>query len=164
MKVIKAEMYSFDTSAFMDWQARCYPIDVFASLANKIAEMIVAGACLAIALAEEGINAVGTPGLRAWAKTNSGLFVSLDSMTIIEASSIESKYPDLTDPKSPYQSADAYVIALAKVRNGIVVSQETSAAEKRSPKRTPYIPDVCRDLGIACINLLGLMRREKWVL
>jgi hypothetical protein len=24
------------------------------------------------------------------------------------------------------------------------------------------IPDVCRDLGIPCINLLGLMRREKW--
>jgi len=25
-----------------------------------------------------------------------------------------------------------------------------------------YIPDVCRDLDIPCINLLGLMRREHW--
>jgi hypothetical protein len=66
------------------------------------------------------------------------------------------------DPRVPYQSADAYVIALAKVKNGTVVSQETSAAEKKNPKRTHYIPDVCRDLGIPCINLLGLMRREKW--
>ena len=68
------------------------------------------------------------------------------------------------DPKSLYVSADAYVIALAKVKAGTVVSQETSAQEKRNPKRTHFIPDVCRDLGIPCINLLGLLRREKWTL
>lgn len=66
--------------------------------------------------------------------------------------------------KSPYQSADAYVIALAQIRNGVVVSQETSAAEKRKPPRDHYIPDVCRELGVPCINLLGLMRRERWEL
>lgn len=77
---------------------------------------------------------------------------------------IEAAYPDLMDPKGLHESADAYVIGLARVRNGIVVSQETSAAEKRNHKRTHYIPDVCRDLGIPCINLLGLMRREKWTL
>ncbi len=55
-------------------------------------------------------------------------------------------------------------VALAKVKEGIVVSQETSAQEKRNPKRSHFIPDVCRDLGIACINLLGLMRREKWTI
>ena len=70
---MKTAMYSFDTSVFMDWQARYYPPDVF-------------------------------------------------------------------------------------------VSQETSAAEKRNAKRTHYIPDVCRDLGIPCIYLLGLMRREKWTI
>jgi hypothetical protein len=45
---------------------------------------------------------------------------------------------------------------------GIVVTQETPASEKRNPRRTHFIPDVCRDLGIPCINLLGLMRREGW--
>jgi hypothetical protein len=73
-------------------------------------------------------------------------------------------YPDLLDPKSPYQSADAYVIALAQIGNGVVVSQETSAAETRKPPRDHYIPDVCRELGVPCINLLGLMRRERWQL
>ncbi len=56
------------------------------------------------------------------------------------------------------------MIALARLRNGIVVTQETAAAEKRNPKRTHYIPDVCRELGIPCISLLGLMRREGWTL
>jgi hypothetical protein len=147
----------------MDWQARYYPPDIFASLATKIEELIPKGECSAIQLVQEEIDAVGTPGLRAWAKNNNALFVPLDPLVQVEAASIESRYPDLMDPKSPYQSADAYVIALAKIKTGgIVVSQETSAAEKRSAKRTHYIPDVCRDLGIPCINLLGLMRREKW--
>lgn len=60
-------------------------------------------------------------------------------------------------------SADAYVIALAKARGWMVVSQETSAQEKHRPRQSYYIPDVCRDLGIPCVNLLGMMRREKWV-
>ncbi len=33
----------------------------------------------------------------------------------------EARYPDLMDPKSPYQSADAYVIAQAQITGGIVV-------------------------------------------
>ena len=41
-----------------------------------------------------------------------------------------------------FEEADAYVIALAQIRDGIVVSQETSATEKNKPKRTHYIPDV----------------------
>jgi hypothetical protein len=38
------------------------------------------------------------------------------------------------------------------------------ASEKRKAAKDHYIPDVCRELGVPCINLLGLMRREKWVL
>lgn len=68
------------------------------------------------------------------------------------------------DPKGLNESADAYVIALAKLSSGgIVVSQETSVQEKHRPRRSYFIPDVCRDLGVPCINLLGMMRREKWV-
>jgi hypothetical protein len=155
-------MYSFDTSVFMDWQARFYPPDIFISLIAKIEEMVVAGQCSAVELVKEEIDAVGTPELRAWAKKNPALFVTLDPLVQTEAANIESKYPDLMDPKSLHPSADAYVIALAKVKGGTVVSQETSATEKKSAKRTHYIPDVCRDLGIPCINLLGLMRREHW--
>ncbi|MCL5236347.1 MAG: DUF4411 family protein [Nitrospirae bacterium] len=126
-------MYSLDTSVFMDWQARYYPPDIFYSLLAKIEELIANGHCSAVALVKEEIDAVGTPGLRAWAKSNNSLFVPLDPLVQVEAANIESKYPDLMDPRSPYQSADAYVIALAKTKNeGIVVTQETSASEKKS--------------------------------
>lgn len=51
----------------------------------------------------------------------------------------------------------------AKTNKGIVVTQETTAAEKRNPARSHYIPNVCRELGLPCISLLGMMRREKWM-
>lgn len=157
-------MYSFDTSAFMDWQARYYPLDVFHTLTSRIETLIADGRCLAVNVVGEEILSVGTPGLQAWAKVHKSLFVPLTPDLQTGGAAIESNYPDLMDPKGLHESADAYVIALARLRDGIVVSQETSAAEKHKPKKGHYIPDVCRELGVPCINLLGLMRREGWKL
>ncbi len=151
-----------DTSFFMDWQARYYPLDLFPGFNTRIEALIASGECAAMQLVLDELNAVAPPDLRTWASAHPGLFVPLHPEVQLEAQAIESRYPDLTDPKGLYQSADAYVIALARVRDGIVISQETAAHEKRNPKQTYYIPDVCRDLGVSCINLLGLMRREKW--
>jgi hypothetical protein len=158
-------MYSFDTNAFMDWQARYYPLDVFESLQARIEALIADGRCLAVDLVREEIAAVGTPGLQAWAAAHKAAFAPLAADVQAVGAAIEANYPDLMDPKGVYESADAYVIALARLhKDGIVVSQETSAAEKRNPKKAHYIPDVCRELGVPCINLLGLMRREGWKL
>jgi hypothetical protein len=79
-----------------------------------------------------------------------------------EAAAIQARYPELVDARSGHESADPWVIALAKLQGWTVVSQETSANEKRKPPKSYYIPDVCRDLGVPCITLLGLMRREGW--
>ncbi len=155
-------MYSLDTSVFMDWQARYYPLDLFPSLETKFDELIADGNGRAVQLVKEEIDAVGAPGLRAWAKNHGGLFVPIKPDVQTEGASIEAIYPDLMDPKGLHESADAYVIALARIHGGTVVTQETSAAEKRNTKQTHFIPDVCRDLGVPCINLFGLMRRESW--
>ncbi len=109
-------MYSLDTSMFMDWQARYYPLDVFRSLEQKLRQLIDAGECAAVSLVKEEIDSVGTPGLQAWAKGAAGLFVPLTTEIQQAGAAIEAMYPDLLDPKSPYQSADVYVIALAQIR------------------------------------------------
>lgn len=155
-------MYSVDTSFFMDWQARYYPLDLFPSLNSRIEGLISAGTFQAAPLVREEIGAVGTPDLKTWVANHPDVFVPLMQELQLEAAAIEARYPDLMDPKGLHVSADAYVIALARLKGGIVVSQETSAHEKRNPTRNHYIPDVCRDLGVSCINLLGLMHREKW--
>lgn len=155
-------MYSLDTSVFMDWQARYYPLDLFPSLENKVDELIADGNAFAVQLVREELDAVGTPGLRTWAKAHGGLFVPIAPDVQAAGATIEATYPDLMDPKGLHESADAYVIALAMTQDGTVVTQETTAAEKRNPRQTHFIPDVCRDLGVPCINLFGLMRREGW--
>ena len=154
-------LYAIDTNVLMEWQFRAYPTDIFASLVDKVDELIADKRFLAPELVQEELNAVGTAELTASAKARDAMFVPLAEV-LIEAQSIQSRFPGLRDPKGEFEEADAYVIALAKLREGIVVTQETSAAEKKNPKRTHFIPDVCRELGLPCISILGLMRREGW--
>lgn len=156
-------LYAVDTNVLMEWQFRAYPTDIFTSLVGKVDELIAEKRFLAPDLVEEELGAVGTVELTAWAKARDGMFVPLAEV-LVEAQSIQNRFPGLRDPKAEFEEADAYVIALAKLRDGIVVTQETSAAEKKNPKRTHFIPDVCRELGLPCISILGLMRREGWKL
>jgi hypothetical protein len=154
-------VYSVDSSSLMEWQGRYYPPDVFSGLVVKVDELIAAGRILAPALVKDEIGAVGTAGLIDWTEKNAGIFVPTAEV-LAAAQTIQNQFAGLRDPKAEYEEADAYVVALARMRNGIVVTQETPAAEKRNPRRTHFIPDVCRELGITCISLLGLMRREGW--
>jgi hypothetical protein len=146
----------------MDWQARFYPTDVFVGLQKRIEELIAGGKLRAPQIVREELEAVGTPDLKRWARSQGGLFVPLEPELQNEAAAIQARYPELVDARSGHESADPWVIALAKLQGWTVVSQETSANEKRKPPKSYYIPDVCRDLGLSCINLLGLMRREGW--
>lgn len=52
--------------------------------------------------------------------------------------------------------ADPFVIALAKVIKGCVVTEE-----KEKPNAAK-IPNVCRHFGVDCTNLQGFMERESW--
>lgn len=156
-------VYSIDTNSLMDWQARVYPIDVFASLLGRMGELIESKRLIAADLVREEAEAVGTAGLIEWVHANGGMFVPTGDL-LADSLTIQNQFTGLRDPKAEYEEADPYVIALAKQTGGIVVTQETPAAEKNRPRRTHFIPDVCRELGIPCISLLGLMRREKWVL
>lgn len=153
--------YVVDTNIFMDWQARHYPPDVFASLLESVNRLISAERFIAPELVQEELDAVGTNQLTAWAQARKSIWIP--NGAIVEAAvAIQNQFPGMLDPKAEFEEADAYVIALAQQRDGIVVTSETPAAEKRRPRREFFIPDVCRELGIPCINLLGLMRREKW--
>ena len=156
-------LYSVDSSAYMDWQARFYPVDVFTSIVDRVETLIAARRFMAPALVKEELGAVGIGDLIAWADAHAAIYVPTREL-LVEAQTIQNRFPGLRDPRAEYEEADAYVIALAKLRGGIVITQETPAAEKRNPKRTHFIPDVCREMGVPCFNLLGLMRLENWTL
>jgi len=156
-------LYAVDTNVFMDWQFRHYPTDIFPSILSRIDSLIAEGRFCATALVDEELRKVGTPELIAWSDAHPSIWVP-NAEVLAAALTVQSRFPGLLDPKAEFDEADAYVIALAQVRDGIVVMQETSASEKRKPARPMYIPDVCRELGVHCITLQGLMRREGWKL
>lgn len=160
---VVAAKYSVDTSSLMDWQARYYPLDVFPGVAQRIEALIADGRFAAAELVSEEIEAVGTTGLIQWTRDHRGIFVPTGGL-LEDAIRIQNQFTGLRDPKAEFEEADAYVIALARQTDGVVVTQETPAAEKNRPRRTHFIPDVCRELGIPCISLLGMMRRERWAL
>jgi Domain of unknown function (DUF4411) len=154
--------YCVDSSSFMDWQARYYPLDVFSGVADQVEALISMERFLAPSMVREELEKVGTEGLIQWLEDREGIFIATGEV-LAGAQAVQNQFAGLRDPKAEYEEADAYVIALAQLRSdGIVVTQETPAAEKRNPKRTHFIPDVCRELGVPCISFLGLMRREGW--
>jgi hypothetical protein len=156
-------VYSIDSSTLMDWQGRYYPADVFKTLLQKVDGLIASARFLAPTLVRDEIKAVGTADLIGWTEAHSKIFVPTGDL-LAEAQAIQNRFAGLRDPKAEHEEADAYVIALARLRNGIVVTQETAASEKHRPRRTHFIPDVCRELGVPCVSFLGLMRREGWTL
>ena len=53
-------------------------------------------------------------------------------------------------------AADPFVVALARVRGGCVVTTE------KHRENAPKIPTVCEEFDIPCVNLSGFMKREGW--
>lgn len=156
-------MYSIDTNIYLDWWVRRYPEDVFPIVRAGVEGLVANGRWNAVQGVADEIGHVGTPPLKAWAKANKHQFHAHDTALVAEAHAISGRFPGMIDLYARHDEADRYVIALAKLKSWVVVTHETPARTKKNPPRTHYIPDVCSALNIRCIDLLELMRREKWV-
>ncbi|NWF89926.1 MAG: DUF4411 family protein [Ignavibacteriaceae bacterium] len=157
-------MYSIDTNIYVDWFDRRYPPDIFPSVLKAIEELINQKKIFSPARVLEEINSnVGSKELRSWAKNHKQIFLQHDEKLQEEAIDIQFKYPDLIDNTTPYDEADRWIIALAKIKGWTVVTHETSVGAKKKPLRNLYIPDVCDKMSIPCIEFLGLLRKEKLV-
>ena len=155
-------VYSIDTNIYFDWWTRRYPNDVFPSVRKRVEASIAAGRWGAAEKVFDEIQALGAPLLKNWARANRAQFINLDAALLAEADAISKKYPDIIDPNAAAEEADRHVIALARVKGWTVVTHETPAIDKRYSTSRLFIPDVCNLLKVPCIDLLELMRREKW--
>jgi predicted nuclease of predicted toxin-antitoxin system len=153
--------YSFDASAILDAWSRYYPIDLFPSFWDRFEEMCKYGIGMAIELIEREINKKDDGCLK-WFKIRNldNFFYEIDDKIQNSVSKILSNqnYQRLVEDKKGTFAADPFVIAFAQVKNLMVVTGEKASNNLLKPK----IPDVCKDMGIECINILDLMRIEKW--
>lgn len=151
--------YCIDTSSLIAaWEER-YPPDNFPKFWTYFEQLIAAERiCAPIAVLDE--TEKKSKELHKWLGERNGLFVALDETIQREVKAILAKHPRLVMEKKQRFAADPFVIATAKVRRIVVVTEEGPTGTFNKPN----IPDVCNDYGLEWINLIRLIRAEAWVI
>jgi len=149
--------YSLDTSGILDAWVRHYPLDVFPTI---WAQMDTAAKNGEIFVIEEVVRELEKKedGIHKWVKQRGRIVVPIDSEIQKYVVEIMSKYGRLVDSKKNRSVGDPWVIALAQARGLTVVTGERATGNLAKPK----IPDVCKDLGLSCIEMIGFFRKQNW--
>jgi len=149
--------YSIDTSAILQGWLKHYPPDVFPGFWEKLDTLTSNGDLRAT---EEVLHELEKQHdeVFAWVAKGPALFIPLDGPIQVCVKEILAAHPRLVDNRRNRSGADPFVIALARVNGATVVTGESLTGNLMKPN----IPDVCAAMGIPCINLLQLIRREGW--
>ncbi len=150
-------LYSLDTNVFTQ-RRKNYPPAVFASLWERMTELIAAGDAQATEYVQIELEKQDDEILE-WTKSQERLYVPIDEPIQHAVKAILSRHMRLLDDRKGRSGADPFVIALAQIHGATVVTEErlTGSLQKR-----PNIPDVCSALQIRCIPLVQLFTERKW--
>jgi NAD(P)H-hydrate repair Nnr-like enzyme with NAD(P)H-hydrate epimerase domain len=94
-----------------------------------------------------------------WAKAQLDLFVTLTPDVQRAVREVLTQHQRIIGVGSGRSGADPFVIALAVVNRGVVVTEETASRNLTKPK----IPDVCDAMGVRHLTLLGFVQEQGWV-
>jgi Domain of unknown function (DUF4411) len=145
-------LYSFDSSAFINPFRRYYPQDLFPKFWDAVAERIVSGEIIASEVVRDEIDGKDDQ-LKTWVRAQSGLFIQVDEEQQDEVATIMRNFPTWVDIESSKNNADPFVIALAKAKGLVVVSDEGNGSEQN-----PKIPFVCREAGVRHLKVVEFIR------
>ncbi|MCY3907837.1 MAG: DUF4411 family protein [Anaerolineaceae bacterium] len=147
--------FSIDTSSLIDWY-KYYPKDVFASLWGMFTEACDNSVLVAHEYVLEELSRRDNDLLQ-WVKDRNNFILPLDEEVQRTATRIIGKYSLNKASHSSKIVADPFVISLA-IRHDLVVVTE----EKPGTKENPKIPFICKGENVACVNIVGFMRRMGW--
>jgi hypothetical protein len=141
----------------LDAWVRHYPPDVFKTI---WADMDSAAKNSQIFVIEEVLRELERKddGIYKWVKQRDFMVVQIDVDVQKQLKHIMSKYERLVDTKKNRSGCDPWVIALARARGLTVVTGEKASGKLHKPK----IPDVCKDLGVPCIEIVDFFRQQGW--
>lgn len=148
--------YVFDSNIFISLQRR-QPIDIFPSLWNKIANLMSDGTVISSQEVYDEL-AIGGDDLEKWAKARKEYFLPSDIPVQQEVRRILFLHRGLVEGGKKKNSADPFVIALAKQQGCKVVTEEAPSHNANAPK----IPDVCDACQIECMDFVTFAREEKF--
>jgi hypothetical protein len=151
-------IYCIDTSSLISAWSERYPIKNVPGFWGNLEGLINNGRIFSPEDVRREITKKSA-GLFEWLDNHRAMFVELEVDIQTEARGILGQFPHLTKQLPGRNSADPFVIALAKARGYTVITEEGPGSLKR-----PSIPLVCVHFGIQCINNLGLIQSENWVI
>lgn len=148
--------YSIDSSALIFAWSRPYQHERFPSFWNSMDQLIQDG----ILIASDEVKmelARKQDDLFEWIQQRQQMFIEVGPDIQREVSRILTAFPDLVHPDSHRPQADAFVIAVARIENCKVVTQEKGGKLTR-----PKIPYVCAQYNIDCIDLYEFVAEQDW--
>jgi hypothetical protein len=145
---------SFDSSSLILLKNN-YPEDVFPSVWKLMDDALDKGEAFVL---EEVIAelAAGTDQLDQRIKKHAACIVKTDAAIETHVKAITKSHPNLIDIRRQKSLGDPYVIAVALLKGGGVVTEESDKPNKVK------IPHVCIQYGRPYSKLLGYMRSQKW--
>ncbi|MFW6025499.1 MAG: DUF4411 family protein [Candidatus Woesearchaeota archaeon] len=154
------EKYVFDTNSLLKLQS--YSNDVFTSLWDEIEKLISQSRFISTREVLNELESYKDDNyIVKWGKNNS-LFEqpSKDEIKILRDEIFSVKhFRTSIKPKKIKKGkpvADPFLIAKAKVEDGILITEE------RYRRNSVQIPNICNSLGVECTNLDGMMEKEGW--
>lgn len=97
------------------------------------------------------------PDMHLWLASRPGMFRELDAGALGWAKTVVNTYPAYASSRN--YTGDLCVIALAAALGLTVVSNEKPAKGQPSRSR-PKIPDVCAELNVGYVSVIGYLRRR----
>lgn len=153
-----ASIYCIDSCSLMSAMRDTYPISTFGSLWEELGKSFEDGILISTQIVYEEIE-TGDDELLNWAEAYKPFFLRVDESLVHEVATVVTKYPTLIDHTSPREQADPYLIGLAKLKSGIVVTEERFVGDNA---RRIKIPNVCKSEGIESIRLIEMIKRMNW--
>lgn len=154
----RGRVYVFDTSAIIAAWSETYPHDVFPKFWDRLDELVDAGRLIAPVEVLHELGKVEDDA-HEWLKQRSEK-VLMDLTDAVQRKVVEvlGRYQKLTAIGGNRGKADPFVVALAIVEGGTVVTKERHGPSPKNPK----IPDACDGFSVPCFTLLQMIREEKW--
>ena len=146
--------YVFDTNIFITLQ-RKQPMDTYPIVWEKMGQLMEDG----IVISSREVYDEIIPGkdtLAEWVKQRKEYFLPTTTYIQQLTRDILYKHRGLVEGGKKANSADPFVIALARQKNATVVTEEG----KNGSLSAPQIPDVCEKEQIDCIDFITFLRRN----
>lgn len=150
-------IYYFDTAGFMEPWNKHYPFEIFPSFWKKIDDMIDEGTIISVRAVYDELSRYDDE-LLAWAKQRREIFLepTEDIQNVVRQ--VLCTAPKLYEAKTDRSGADPFVVALAKLKNATLVSDEKRVARRKDIT----IHQACDLLEVPSMRVLEFIREQGW--